>query len=95
MRKDLRRAPEHQVLADIVAAAEAIRADLAGHADFKGDAVAYSQVRDRGADGGDDSGGLMAEHERSAYLEVAVAAMVVVVQVRAADAGCEDVDLGF
>lgn len=50
---------------------------------------------DVGADGRDDAGGLVAQGQRLADQDVAVAEVGVVVQVAAAEAGAGDADLEF
>lgn len=82
---------EGHVPADVVPPRGAQLAGAAGQADLEGDVVAGPEVRDGGADGGDDARGLVAEGEGLADLDVAVAEVGEVVQVGAAEAGGLDV----
>lgn len=93
MRKGLCRGAEIHGAADVVAALGAVLAVLAGEADLEGDAVSGAQVGDGIADGDDGAAGLMAEGQRFADDDVAVAVVVEVVQVGAAEAGGLDGDL--
>lgn len=91
----LGRAAKLHAAADVVAAAGAVFAALAGQADFEGHAVAGLQVLDGAADGDDGTAGLVAEGEGLADNDVAVAVVVEVVQVGAAEAGGLDGNLDF
>lgn len=91
--KRLGRAAKLHAAADVVAAAGAVLAVLAWQPDLESHAVARSQVLDGGADGGDGAGGLVTEGEGLADDDVAVAVVVEVVQVGAAEAGGLDGDL--
>jgi hypothetical protein len=87
MRKRLGRAAELHAATDIVPSLVAVLAALAGKTDLEGDAVAGAQGGDAIADGEDGAAGLVAEGERLADEDVAVAEVVEVVQVGAAEAG--------
>lgn len=93
MGKRLGRAAKLHTAADVVAAGRAVLAVLAGQADFERDAVASGEVLDISADGDDGAAGLVAEGEGLAHENVAVAVVVEVVQVGAAEAGGLDGDL--
>lgn len=80
-----RRAERHG-FANVVAALGAQIAVVAREADLEGDIVAWLQVGDLGADGGDGAGGFVAEGQGLADLDVAVAEVGKVVQVGAAEA---------
>lgn len=95
MRETLPATPELDIFADVVAALFAALAGFAGQADFEGHFVAGLEVRDGGARGGDDAGGFVAEGERFADEDVAVAEVRVIMEVAAAEAGRGDVDLDF
>jgi hypothetical protein len=84
---------ELHLRADVVAALFAEGACAAGEADFEGDAVADFEGCYFGADGCDCAGGFVAETHGRADDEVAIAAVGVVVQVGAAEAGGCDGDL--
>lgn len=96
-RARLRGTAKPHALADVVAALEAALALLAGQPHFQGHAVADAEVRggDFGAYAHDYAGGLVAEGERFATYDVAVAEVLVVVQVGAAETGCCHCDLEF
>jgi hypothetical protein len=87
MRECLGRAPEPHLRAEVVLASLTKLARLARKSDFQGDSVARLESRDAGADGLDDSGRLMAEGHWLSDEDVAIAVVLVVVQVRAANAG--------
>lgn len=92
---DLCRGAEAHLWAEVVAVGEAERAFAAGQPDFEGDAVADSEVLYVGPNGCDDTGGLVAQAVGLAHYEVAIAAVAVVVQVGAAEAGRSNGDLHF
>ena len=81
VRERLGAAREAHVLAEVVAALEAVGARAALDAGLDGDALADAEaVRGRaGPECGDDAGGLVPQHERRLECEVAVAAVQVVV----------------
>lgn len=87
--------PELHGWADIVAALEAEVARFAGLADFQGDAVSNSEGRDAGSDGGDDTGGFMAQRQGFANEDIAIAEVGVIVQVGATEPGSLNCDLDF
>ncbi|KAI9163627.1 sorbitol dehydrogenase [Paramyrothecium foliicola] len=89
----LGRAAELHAPADVVPRLGAELARLARLADLEGDAVAGGEVGDAGADGDNGAAGLVAEGEGLADEDVAVAVVVEVVQVRAAEAGGLNGDL--
>lgn len=95
MRKHLCAASELHLGADVVPACAAEDALPAGKADFQRDTVAYLERGDVGAEGCDCAGGFVAEAHGFADDEVAIAAVGVVVEVGAAEAGCADGDLDF
>lgn len=83
----LGRTSELHAAADVVASGLAVLAGLAGLADLESDAVAGGQVSDAITDSDDGAAGLVAQSERLTDDDVAVAVVVVVVQVGAAEAG--------
>lgn len=95
VRKRLCRAAEAHAFADVVASLTAALALSAGYADLEGDLVADAEARGCGADGHDHTGGLVAEREGLADDDIAVAVVVVVVQVGAAETCRADGDLEF
>lgn len=80
-------------LAEVVALLLAVRALATVDACLDSDALSDAQMGDGAADGGDYAGGFMAEHDRLANLEVTVATMRVVVEVRTTETGGSDGDL--
>lgn len=90
--KRLGRRAEGHGFADVVAALSAEGALVARQTDLEGDIVAWGEVSDFSADGGDGTGGFVAEGERLADLDVAVAEVGEVVQVGAAEACGADLD---
>lgn len=95
MRDRLGRTAELHAAADIVPPLVAVLAALAGKANLEGDAVAGPQGGDAIAGGEDGAAGLVAEGEGFADEDVAVAEVVEVVQVGAAEAGGLYGDLDF
>lgn len=91
-RPALGRAAKLHAAADVVAPRAAELARAARQADLERDAVAGGERRDLGPDGLHDAGGLVAEGQRLEHEDVAVAEVVVVVQVGAAEAGGGDLD---
>jgi hypothetical protein len=89
----LGRAAEGHALADVVAAFGAETATLAGLADLEGDVVTDFEVSHVGANGGDNSGRLVAQSKGLADDDVAVAVVVEVVEVGAAEASSLYCDL--
>lgn len=81
--------------AEVVSALLAVPTRVAHDAALYSDALADTEVGDAGADGGDDTCGLMAEDEGRLDAEVAVAAMGKVVEVGAAETSRAYGDLGF
>jgi hypothetical protein len=79
---------EAHIPAEVVAPAVAESAGAATDARLDGDALADLEICDLVGDGGDDAGGLMAEDERGADGEVAVAAMRVVMHCGASAKEC-------
>lgn len=90
-----RTAPELHLPTDVVALSIAVLATLARQSDFERHAVTSLQVRHRGADGGDETAGLVAKGQRLTDNDVAVAVVIVVVQVGAAETGGLNSDLDF
>lgn len=86
-------AAEPHLQADVVAALFAEGAGTAGKTDFEGDAVANFEGCYFGADGCDCAGGFVAETHGLAHDKVAIAAVGVVMQVRAAESSSCDGDL--
>ena len=86
-------AAEPHLAADVVAALEAEGALAARLADLEGDLVADLEGRDARADGGHDARRLVAERQGLPHQDVAVAEVVEVVQVRAAETRGLDGDL--
>lgn len=86
MGEDLGRAAEAEGAADVVSPAAAVLAALARQADLEGDAVAGREARDGRADGDDGAARLVAQRQRLAHAHVAIAEVVEVVQVGAAEA---------
>ena len=86
-------AAEPHLAADVVAALEAERALAARLADLEGDLVADLEACDARADGGHDARRLVAERQGLPHQDVAVAEVVEVVQVRAAETRSLDGDL--
>jgi hypothetical protein len=93
MRVGLCRGAELHGAADVVAAGGAVLAALARKADLEGDAVTGGEVGHGRADSDDGAGGLVAEGQGLADDDVAVAEVVEVVKVGAAEAGSLDGDL--
>ena len=89
---DRRRGEEHHVGAEVVAAGAALGAAAAGDARLERHAVARAMAGHLRADLDDAPGGLVPEHHRRAHDEVADAAVLVVVDVRAAHADGGDLD---
>jgi len=85
MWKALRRTPKPQRLADIISPLLTQLALSTWQPDFEGHAIASFEVSDRGADGGDDACGFMAESERFLDNDVAVAVVIEVVKVGTAE----------
>jgi hypothetical protein len=95
MRIGLGRAPKPHVLADVVSAAFAVLAVLARQADLERDPVARLEVDDFLTNSDNGAAGLVAQRQRLAHKKVAIAKVVEVVHVRAAEAGGLDSDLNF
>ncbi len=93
VRECLGRTAKLHAPADVVAADVAVLAALAGQADLEGHAVAGRQVLHGAANGDDGAAGLVAEGEGLADDDVAVAVVVKVVQVGAAETGGLNGDL--
>lgn len=87
MWKGLGRTAEAQGRTDVVSTLAAKLAALAGETDLESNAMAGQEGGYRGADGDDDAAGLMTQGQGLADGEIAVAVVVEVVQVRAAEAG--------
>lgn len=93
MRPPPRRAPELHPPTDIIPAPLTKLARLARQAHLQRHEVPDGKPLDAGADGLDAPGGLVAEGQRLADEDVAVAVVGVVVQVGAAEGGGEDLEL--
>lgn len=93
--EEFRAAAELHLWADVIASLLAKGALTAGKPNFERDAVAHGVSGYSGADGCDDAGGFVAEAHGLAHHEVAIAAMGVVMQVGAAEAGSADGNLDF
>lgn len=86
VRHALRAAPEPHLLAEVVPAPPADAAPAARDAHLQGHAVPYLEPAHLGADGRHDAGRLVAERQGRAGAEVPVGELLVVGDVRAADA---------
>lgn len=95
VRESLGRATESHATADVVAARRAVFAVLTRHTNLERNAISSSNVLDISANSNNGAARLVAKSERLANNDVAVAAMIVVVQVGAAKAGGLDGDLDF
>lgn len=87
VRETLCRTAKLHLFADVVPSLSTTAAGVTGNAHFDGDAVTDLEVTvltRRSPDGLDDAGRFVAECERLADQDVAVAVVVVVVQIRAA-----------
>lgn len=93
MGKGLGGAAKLHAAANVVAAAGAVLAVFAGQADLERDAVARLEIGHIGTGSDDGAAGLVAEGEGLADNDVAVAVVVKVVQVGAAETGGLDGDL--
>lgn len=78
-------APETHIGANVVTTFLTPLTFLARQSDFECYSVAWLEIRHRGANSGNDSGRFMAETERFANEDVAVAEVGVVVQIAAAE----------
>lgn len=85
VREALRRAPESQRFADVVSSAFAKAAFHTRDSDFEGDPIAYFERRDIAPSGNYDASGLVAESQGLADNDVAVAVVVEIMQVGAAE----------
>lgn len=95
MGERLGRTPELHAAADVVAIGSAELALATRKADLECNAVSDSQAVGIGPDGDDGAAGLVAEGQRLAHEDVAVAEVREVVQVGAAQARGLDGDLDF
>lgn len=95
MRKTLRRAPKPHLLANIIASFPTPIALPTRNPHFKRYSIADTKVRDGRAERGHHTSRLVAHAQRLAHHDIAVAAVVVVVQIRAAETGAADGDLQF
>lgn len=95
MRESLATASELHVFANVVAALGAAGTTPAWQADFESNFVAGLEAGDIGADRSDYACRFVAEGERLADEDVAVAVVGVVVEVAAAEAGGGNADLKF
>lgn len=95
VRKGLGRAPELHAPADVVSPAVAKLAALARQADLERDPVARLEVRDARSHGNNGAAGFVAQRQRLAHEDVAIAEVAEVVQVRAAEASGLNSDLDF
>lgn len=93
VRKRLGRAPKLHASADVVSPAVAVLAAFARQADLERDAIARLEVRDTRSHGDDGAAGFVAQRQRLAHEDVAIAVVAKVVQVRAAEASGLDGDL--
>ncbi len=87
MGKRLGRAAETHLPADVVPALQAQSAFAAGLPNLQGNVVADLERGHAGADSGDGAGGFMAQSDGLSDQDIAVAVVVEVVEVRAAEAG--------
>lgn len=86
VRKRLGRAAKFHAFADVVSADLAVVASLARQANLERDAIAGLEVRDGGSHSDDCAAGFVAKRQRLADEDIAIAVVVVVVQIRAAEA---------
>ncbi len=85
-------AVEAHVQAVLLGAFETVFARLAGQRGVDGDAISDLDRCDAGADGFDDAGHFVSEHNGLAHAHRAKAAMMIVVEIGAADAAVVDAD---
>jgi hypothetical protein len=85
--------PEPHALAEVIPAPAADATLAAGDADLEGDTVTDAEARHLGPDGDYGPGRLVAEGERHAGAEVAIGKLLVVADIRPADACCVDGNL--
>lgn len=93
VRESLGRATESHATADVVSTRRAVFAVLTRHTDLERNAISSSDVLHISANSNNGAAGFVAEGEGLTNDDVAVAAMVVVVQVGAAEAGGLDGNL--
>jgi hypothetical protein len=79
--KRLGRAAKFHAFADVVSAALAVVARLARQANLERDTIAWLEVRDGGPYRDDCAAGFVAQRQRLADEDVAIAVVVVVVQI--------------
>lgn len=79
VREGLRATGEAHALAEVVSALRAVVAVVAHDAGLNGDTLTGDEVLHAWADGGDDTGGFVAEDEGCLYGEVTVSAVEIVV----------------
>lgn len=73
VRKRLGRAPKLHASADVVSAAVAVLAVLARQANLERDTIALLEVRNARSHGDDGAAGFVAQRQRLAYEDVAIA----------------------
>ena len=95
MRDNACRTGKAHTLAEVVSTALTHDAATAVDASLDGDALADAEMGDGRAECSDDTGCFVTKDERGTNSKVAVAAMGVVMEVGAAEAGGDDLDLGF
>lgn len=93
VRKRLGRASKLHASADVVPPAVAVLAAFARQANLEGDAIAWLEVRDSRSYGDDGAAGFVAQRQRLAHEDVAIAEVAKVVKVGATEAGGLDGDL--
>ena len=93
MRHRLGATPEPHALAEVIPAPAADATLAAGNADLEGDAVAEVEAGHLGPDGDDSARRLVAEREWHAGAEIAIGKLLVITDIRPADAGCVDSNL--